>query len=132
VSEHKAFFVASALLCALTFAGVAAAHHSIAPFDMQSPKTIEGDIVEFQWTNPHTWTWINVKNADGSVTKWGIEGMSPNFLGRRGWSKNTLKPGDHVKIVIAPLKNGEPGGTFLRVTLADGTEKVMFGSPPRA
>jgi hypothetical protein len=132
VSEHKAFFVAGALVCALTFAGAAAAHHSIAPFDMQSPKTIEGDIVEFQWTNPHTWTWINVKNADGSVTKWGIEGMSPNFLGRRGWSKNTLKPGDHVKIVIAPLKNGEPGGTFLRVTLADGTEKVMFGAPPRA
>lgn len=132
MSEHKPLFMASALLCALTFAGAAAAHHSIAPFDMQSPKTIEGDIVEFQWTNPHTWTWINVKNADGSVTKWGIEGMSPNFLGRRGWSKNTLKPGDHVKIVIAPLKNGEPGGTFLRVTLADGTEKVMFGAPPRA
>ena len=110
-------------------AGTAAAHHSIAPFDMQSPKTIEGDIVEFQWTNPHTWTWINVKSPDGTVTKWGIEGMSPNFLGRRGWTKHTLSPGDHVKIVIAPLKNGEPGGTFLRVTLADGKEMVMFGAP---
>ena len=56
--------------------------------------------------------------------------MSPNFLGRRGWSKNTLKPGDHVKIVYAPLKSGEPGGTFLRATLADGTEMVMFGGGP--
>ncbi len=116
-------------LASLAFVAPAFAHHSFAPFDMQSPKTIEGDIVEFQWTNPHTWTWINVNNADGTITKWGIEGMSPNFLGRRGWSKHTLEPGDHVKIVIAPLKSGEPGGTFLRVTLADGKEMVMFGGP---
>ena len=85
-------------------------------------------MVEFQWTNPHTWTWVNVKGADGSVTKYGFEGMSPNFLGRRGWSKNTMKPGDHVKIVYAPLKSGEPGGTFLHATMTDGTEMVMFGA----
>jgi uncharacterized protein DUF6152 len=97
---------------------------------MSAQETIEGDILEFQWTNPHTWTWINVKNADGSFTKWGVEGMSPNFLGRRGWSKNTLKAGDHVTITIAPLKSGEPGGTFLRATLADGTQMVMFGAGP--
>jgi hypothetical protein len=115
--------LAAAGLCA----GGASAHHSFAPFDMQTEKTIEGDVVEFQWTNPHTWTWVNVTNEDGSMTRWGLEGMSPNFLGRRGWSRETLKPGDHVKIVIHPLRSGEPGGTFLRVTLADGTEKVMFG-----
>jgi hypothetical protein len=51
-------------------------------------------------------------------------------LGRRGWSKNTFKPGDRVKMVIAPLKSGEPGGTLLRATLADGTEMVMFGRTP--
>lgn len=105
----------------------AAAHHSFNLFDMKTSKTIEGDVVEFQWTNPHTWTWINVKNDDGTVTKWGLEGMSPNYLGRRGWTKDTIKPGDHIKILIHPLKSGEPGGTFLRVTLEDGTEKVMFG-----
>jgi hypothetical protein len=53
--------------------------------------------------------------------------MSPNFLGRRGWNKNTLRAGDHVEIVIYPLKSGEPGGTFLRATLPDGTVKIMFG-----
>jgi hypothetical protein len=89
--------------------------------------TIEGEVVEFQWTNPHTWTWLDVTNEDGSVTRWGLEGMSPNFLGRRGWTRHTLAPGDTVTIVIAPLKSGEPGGTFLRATLEDGTEKVMFG-----
>ncbi len=107
----------------------AAAHHSFGLFDMGNEKTIEGDIVEFQWTNPHTWTFVAVKNADGSTTKWGIEGMSPNYLGRRGWSKETLKPGDHVKVVIYPLKSGMPGGTFLRATLASGKTMVMFGRP---
>jgi uncharacterized protein DUF6152 len=115
---------------ALAVAGAASAHHSFAVFDMSQQKTIEGTVSDFQWTNPHTWTWVDVKGDDGSVVKYGFEGMSPNFLGRRGWSKNTLKPGDHVKIVYAPLKSGEPGGTFLRATLADGKEMVMFGGGP--
>ena len=115
---------------ALAVAAAASAHHSFAVFDMSQQKTIEGTVSDFQWTNPHTWTWVDVKGDDGSVTKYGFEGMSPNFLGRRGWSKNTLKPGDHVKIVYAPLKSGEPGGTFLRATLKDGTEMVMFGGGP--
>jgi hypothetical protein len=115
---------------ALTIAQVAGAHHSFSVFDMSAEKTIEGTIADFQWTNPHTWTWVDVKNDDGSVTRWGFEGMSPNFLGRRGWTKNTMKPGDHVKITFAPLKSGEPGGTLLRATLQDGTEMVNFGRPP--
>ena len=115
---------------ALAVAAAASAHHSFAVFDMSQQKTIEGTVSDFQWTNPHTWTWVDVKGADGSVTKYGFEGMSPNFLGRRGWSKNTLKPGDHVKITYAPLKSGDPGGTFLRATLQDGTEMVMFGGGP--
>jgi Family of unknown function (DUF6152) len=115
---------------AFALAGAASAHHSFAVFDMSTQKTIEGTVSDFQWTNPHTWTWVDVKADDGAVTRYGFEGMSPNFLGRRGWSKNTLKPGDHVKIVYAPLKSGEPGGTFLRATLADGSEMVMFGGGP--
>ena len=127
IREHCAPRVLAAIVPLLPVANPAGAHHSFSVFDMQTEKTLEGEVVEFQWTNPHTWTWLNVKNEDGSVTKWGLEGMSPNFLGRRGWSKNTLKPGDHIKVVIAPLKSGEPGGTFLRATLADGTQMAMFG-----
>jgi hypothetical protein len=121
---------ASVIVGGFALAGAANAHHSFSVFDMTTEKTIEGDIVEFQWTNPHTWTWVNVKSTDGKVTRWGLEGMSPNFLGRRGWSKNTFKPGDHVKLVIAPLKSGEPGGTLMKATLANGTEVVNFGRPP--
>jgi hypothetical protein len=121
---------APAIVAGLALAGAASAHHSFSVFDTTTERTIEGDIVEFQWTNPHTWTWISVKNADGSATRWGLEGMSPNYLGRRGWSKNTFKPGDHVKAVIMPLKSGQPGGTLLRATLPDGTEVVNFGRLP--
>ncbi|HET7924049.1 MAG TPA: DUF6152 family protein [Rhodanobacteraceae bacterium] len=115
------------ILALAAWTSSAEAHHSFSVFDMQTNKDLEGDVVEFQWTNPHSFLWINVTNADGSKTRWGLEGMSPNFLGRRGWSKNTFEPGDHVKVVIWPLKSGEPGGTLQRATLPDGTEVVNFG-----
>ncbi len=111
----------------LLAAAAARAHHSFAAFDMETEKTIEGEVVEFQWTNPHTWTWIDVTAEDGTTTRWGLEGMSPDFLGRRGWTRNTLEPGDRVRVTIHPLKSGEPGGTFVRAVLDDGTTKVMFG-----
>ncbi len=101
-------------------------------FDSTKTITLTGTIKDFQWTNPHTWTWIDVPNDKGGVDTWGIEGMSPNFLGRRGWTKHTLNPGDKVTITIFPLKDGQKGGTFLHCTLADGKEMVMFDTPPRA
>ncbi len=124
LSLGGAFLAAAGVL---GFAGAAGAHHSFAPFQMEQTKTVKGEVVEFQWTNPHTWTWINVKGEDGKVTRWGLEGMSPNFLGRRGWTRHTLKPGDEVTCVIHPMKNGQPGGELVKVILADGTQKVMFG-----
>ncbi len=106
------------------------AHHSFDMFDMTKQITITGTIKDFQWTNPHTWTWIDVPNDKGGVDTWGIEGMSPNFLGRRGWTKHTLNPGDKVTVTIYPLKEGKLGGTFLHATLPDGKEMVMFDVRP--
>jgi hypothetical protein len=118
------------IIALAAFTSSAGAHHSFSVFDMQTNKELEGEVIEFQWTNPHTWTWIDVANADGSKTRWGLEGMSPNYLGRRGWSKNTFKPGDKIKVVLWPLKSGEPGGTLQRATLPDGSEVVNFGRGP--
>ena len=109
----------------------AQAHHSFSMFNSTGEVTITGTVKEFQWTNPHTFTFVDVTGADGKVETWGLEGMSPNYLGRRGWSKRTLNPGDKISVVIYPLKDGLKGGMFLRAKLADGTEKVMFGTPPR-
>ena len=119
---------ATALLVALGLAGTVSAHHSFSMFDMKTTRTIAGTVKQFEWTNPHTWLWIMVPNDKGELEQWGIEGMSPNFLGRRGWSKNTLKPGDKISLDIHPLRNGEKGGTFLNVTLPDGKQLKMFGA----
>jgi hypothetical protein len=119
------------LLTSTLLAGAvpALAHHSFAPFNMEAEKTISGTVKRFDWTNPHTWIWLDVANDKGGMDTWGIEGMSPNFLGRRGWSKNSLKPGDKVTIVIRPLRDGTPGGMFVRATLADGRELRQSGQP---
>ena len=108
----------------------AQAHHSFAMFDISQEKALAGTVVEFQWTNPHSWIWLDVPAAGGAAEKWGIEGMSPNFLERRGWSKNTLKPGDKVTVVIHPVRTGGHGGSFMRMTLANGTVMDMMGGPP--
>jgi hypothetical protein len=106
------------------------AHHSYAMFDMSQTVTLQGTIRDFQWTNPHSWIWIDVPNAQGTAEQWGIEGMSPNFLARRGWSKHTLNPGDKVSVLIHPLKGAQRGGSFLSVTLADGSVMRQSGAPP--
>ena len=110
----------------------ALAHHSYAMFDMSQTVTLQGTIRDFQWTNPHSWIWIDVPDAQGAAQQWGIEGMSPNYLARRGWSKHTLRPGDKVSVVIHPLKGVEHGGSFMSVTLADGTVMRQTGAPPPA
>jgi Family of unknown function (DUF6152) len=107
----------------------AAAHHSFAPFDMTMEKTISGTVSRFEWTNPHSWIWVDVPNGKGGVDTWAIEGMSPNYLARRGWSKTTLKPGEKVTIAVRPLKSGENGGMFVRATLADGRVLTQSGQP---
>ena len=130
-SRSRARAAAAAVLMVASGAAIpqfASAHHSFSMFDMKATKSISGTVKQFEWTNPHTWLWMYVANDKGELDQWGIEGMSPNFLGRRGWSKNTLKPGDKVTVEIHPLRNGEKGGTFLNVTLPDGKVLRMFGA----
>ena len=120
-----------ALLAAavLTAGASAAAHHSFAPFNTDTEKTITGTVNRFEWTNPHTWVWIDVPDEKGGVVTWGVEGMSPNYLARRGWTKNTFTPGEKVTIVVRPMRDGSPGGMFVRATLADGTPLTFSAQP---
>ena len=119
---------------ALSIVGVAApvsAHHSFAMFDTAAQKTLVGTVKKFDWTNPHSFIWLDVANG-GAADTWAIEGMSPNFLSRRGWSKNTIKPGDKITLTFHPLKNGDKGGSFMKVVLPGGQEMTMSGASPAA
>jgi Family of unknown function (DUF6152) len=100
---------------------LALAHHSYSAFDMSTEKVVTGTIKKVDWTNPHTWIWVDVANDKGVVETWGFEGMSPNYLERRGWTRKTLSPGDKVSVRFHPMKNGERGGSFLSATLPDGS-----------
>jgi hypothetical protein len=86
-------------------------------------------VKKFDWTNPHTWLWVDVADDKGGKETWAVEGMSPNYLGRRGWSKSTLRFGDKVTLVIRPLRDGSKGGMFVRATTADGRVLVQTGEP---
>ena len=119
---------AIALSLAAGAAAPALAHHSFAMFDFQASKTVTGTVEQFDWTNPHTFIWLQVPTgANGASERYGFEGMSPNYLGRRGWSKETLKPGDKVTVIYHPLKDGSKGGTYQKVQLSDGKELMNIG-----
>ena len=108
--------------------GVALAHHSFAAFDTTTQKTITGTVKKFDWTNPHTWVWVDVTNDKGGVDTWGIEGMSPNYLARRGWSRTTLKAGDKITVTVRPMKSGENGGMWVSGKRPSGEALIMGGA----
>ena len=125
-STLKKFAIAAGL--SLGLSGLALAHHSFAAFDVTTQKEITGTVKKFDYTNPHTWVWIDVANDHGGVDTWGFEGMSPNYLGRRGWTRTTLKPGDKITVTFRPMKDGEKGGMWVSGKRANGEVLMMGGA----
>jgi hypothetical protein len=111
--------VLAAATVALLLAGApASAHHSFAMFDNDKSMTLQGTVKEFQWTNPHVWVQVMVKNpATGRDVEWSVEGGSPNGLSRQGWRRTSIKPGDPAVVVIHPLRDGGPGGSLVQITI---------------
>jgi hypothetical protein len=128
--KNSLFCTAAAALAALAGALPAAAHHSTAMFDFSKTVEITGTIKSFQWTNPHTWTVVTVTGDRKIAGEYGLEGMSPNYLSRNGWSKRTLNTGDKVTLQVHPLKDGRKGGFMVSVKLPDGT--VHYNLPQRS
>src|SRR2546429_9551520 len=117
-----------ALAAALTVsAGPLLAHHSFSPFDMGVEKTITGTVKTVEATNPHTWIWLDVPNDQGGVDAWGFEGMSPNFLGRRGWTRTSLRVGAKITVTFRPLRDGKKAGMFVSTKRPDGKMLPMQG-----
>ena len=107
----------------------ARAHHAFAAeYDSNKPVTLAGSVTKIEWTNPHARFYVDVKAADGGVTNWEFELSSPNALIRRGWNRNSLKPGDSITVTGYLAKDGAHIANAREVTMGDG-RKVFAGSP---
>ena len=123
MSVHRKFASTVFFLCVSVLR--AEAHHSYGAFDTSREQQVRGTVLDFDWTGPHTTTTVEV-GSQGEAVIWQFEGMSPDYLGRRGWNRQTLVPGDAVTIDYYPRKDGKSGGLLIRLTQADGTVRVMI------
>lgn len=109
------------LLSGALGAAPALSHHSAAMFEPEKVITLEGTVKQFEYTNPHSWLYVTVRNDQGGETLWGFEAEGPSSLMRAGIKANALQPGDKVTVRTRPLRDGRPGGAWVTVTKSDGT-----------
>ena len=115
----------AALLAAfslLFMTGSVSAHHSTAMYDNEHPITVTGSVKKFDWTNPHAFIYLEVKNEKGNIVEWEVEMMSLNHLRGYGWTSKTVKAGDMISCTGSPAKSGAPSMISNRMKLADGRE----------
>jgi len=106
------------------------AHHSFgAEYDVTKPLTLTGVITKVEWTNPHSYFYVDVKDASGKVANWKFEGYPPSVLSRTGWKKDvTMKVGDTVTVFAWHARDGSNLAHSREVTLPGG-KKLFFGPP---
>ena len=125
-SEVTAKTLAAAI--SLASASAASAHHSFAMYDNDKEVTLDGVVRVFQWANPHGSIALMIMQ-DGKPAEYPVELSSLNVMSRQGWTRNSLQPGEHVKITVHPLKDGTQGGSFVKAVRADGS--VLMSAAPR-
>lgn len=98
------------------------AHHSVSMYDMDHPTTLKGTVARLEWTNPHGYIYLDVKDEKGQTVEWAVEINSPNFLKHNGWTSTTVKSGDVVTVTGGAAKSGAKTMRCTTVVLANGLE----------
>jgi hypothetical protein len=118
---NNPLFILLGLAGLLSISVPAEAHHAFsAEFDAAQPVEVKGPVTKFELVNPHSWLYVDVKGADGTVANWAFEFGAPYALKEKGIVKSTLKPGTEVSIKGFRAKSGKDFGYAASITLADG------------
>jgi len=109
----------------LASGSAAFAHHSFAAeFDRDKPVKLQGQVVKFEWVNPHSW--IHIKTPDGKV--WRVEGGAPSALLRRGWNRNSLPAGTKIIVQAFQARDGDTRASAAEISFPDGRQ-LSLGNP---
>jgi hypothetical protein len=125
----------TALIAAALHGAPAVAHHSFAMFDQTRTVTLTGTVKELQWTAPHVMIWLVADPQEGEPTGdvggklWSVElSTSPGPLARQGWNRQSVVPGDRVTVEINPLRSGNSGGAFKKLTILSTGQVLTIGA----
>ncbi|HEY7191000.1 MAG TPA: DUF6152 family protein [Vicinamibacterales bacterium] len=116
--------VATFVSLCLALAPAAWAHHSQSEYDLRAKVEVEGAVTKVEWRSPHAWIYVDVINDKGEKVNWSFELPSPVTLMRRGWTRDSLKPGDRIKVSGAPAKNFPAIG--IANSIKDANGKPVF------
>jgi hypothetical protein len=122
----KTLFFSAILIALIAVASPMFAHHGTAAFDVTNMVTVKGTVTDFQYVNPHAQVYFQTKNDKGETEQWQGELTAPTKLGRAGWTKHTLNPGDSVTITGNPAKNGAHTIWIRKLIGPDGTSLQLF------
>src|SRR5262252_4613356 len=122
VIRMKSSIVLSAAAVLVLLVGAPAlAHHSFASYDVAQQKLVEGTVTQRNYNNPPSWLMIDAPDANGEMKTWSFEGAAIVHAARQGVNGTTYKHGEHVKVVMSPLRDGRPAGALCFVVKEDGT-----------
>lgn len=123
--KHLLVFPATAIILLFALAGATYAHHATASYDMTSTATLKGTVTGYDWTNPHVYIYVDVKDAKGAVEKWSVEMASVGMLARAGWRRDTVKPGDDITVIGNRAKDGKALLHLNKLVFANGQEMTQ-------